>query len=123
MRGCGDPGFDRGRAFKLFEQALGLQSGERAKFVGQQCGEDGSLRVEVDALLEAAGKDPQTGLLLAPVESPPEYLVGTTVGHFRLVELIGEGGMGVVYRAERTDAIQQTVAVKLIANPLAKGGP
>ena len=122
MSDRGGQGFDRGLAFKLFERALGLKSDERTKFIGQMCGADRPLRVEVEALLEAAGKDAQTGLLLTPGAGPGESLVGTTVGHFRLVELIGEGGMGVVYRAERTDTIQQTVAVKLIANPLAKAG-
>lgn len=43
---------------------------------------------------------------------------GRTVGRFRLLERIGAGGMGVVYRAERTDGVQQSVAVKLVSSTL-----
>jgi serine/threonine protein kinase len=49
-------------------------------------------------------------------------LIGECYGHFRLVELVGEGGMGVVYRAERTDGIRQVVAIKLIARELGEPG-
>jgi eukaryotic-like serine/threonine-protein kinase len=39
---------------------------------------------------------------------------GRTFGRFRVLELIGRGGMGCVYRAERTDGLDQKVALKLL---------
>jgi non-specific serine/threonine protein kinase/serine/threonine-protein kinase len=43
---------------------------------------------------------------------------GTTIGPYRLIEKIGEGGMGVVYRAEQKEPVRRTVAIKLIRGGL-----
>ncbi len=116
-------GFDRGKAFQLFEQALGLDASARTAFINERCRDDAPLRAEIEALLDAAAADHvQTGVLLNPASLPFENLVGEEFGHFRLIEFIGEGGMGVVYRAERTDGIQQTVAIKLIGKELTRTG-
>jgi tetratricopeptide (TPR) repeat protein len=115
--------FDRRKAFLLFERALGLAGQERAGFIRTGCAGDEVLRAEVHALLEIAAKDGTDTMML--LESEPrtvENLIGREFGRFRLVEFIGEGGMGVVYRAERTDGLQQSVAVKLIANQLIDAG-
>jgi tetratricopeptide (TPR) repeat protein len=115
--------FDRGKAFRLFEQALGLDEPARAQFILDRCGDDAPLHAELEELLEAATADSaQTGVLLNPTSRPIENLIGERFGRFRLVEFIGEGGMGVVYRAERTDGIKQAVAIKLIGNELAGSG-
>jgi tetratricopeptide (TPR) repeat protein len=116
-------GFDRGQAFQVFERALALSEPARGAFVRESCGENAALRIEVEALLEAAKKDQvHTSLLLGSPPRPIENLIGECYGHFRLVELVGEGGMGVVYRAERTDGIRQVVAIKLIARELGERG-
>ena len=115
--------FDRARAFQVFEQALGVDVAARPQFVRDSCGDDAALRAEVEALLAVAAKDGDaTGALLGAASGTAESLTGREFGHFRLVELMGEGGMGVVYRAERTDGLQQSVAIKLIARELAGSG-
>ena len=48
--------------------------------------------------------------MAAPLVEQP----GTGVGHFKLVEQIGEGGMGVVYMAEQTEPVRRKVALKII---------
>ncbi len=110
--GGGDPV----RAYRLFGDALDYEGDARARFLARECGADTGLRSEVDALLAIAdGDSTPTGTLLSPRERQREDLVGRTVGRFRLTARIGEGGMGVVYRAERNDGVQQTVAIKVIA--------
>ena len=116
-------GFDRGTAFRVFEQALGLDDPARAEFIRERCGDDAPLHAELEALLKAATADSaNTSVLLNPDSRPIENLIGERFGRFRLIEFIGEGGMGVVYRAERTDEIKQTVAIKLIGNELVRRG-
>jgi serine/threonine-protein kinase len=114
---------DRGQVFRLFEQALGREGADREQFIRDHCTDDAALEAELQALLAIAAKDSElTSSLLPPLRHPAETLIGREFGHFRLVELIGEGGMGVVYRAERTDGLQQTVALKLIASEMLATG-
>ena len=118
------PGFDRGRAFRVFEQALGMDEPSRVRFMDENCSDtDTALRAEVESLLEAARKhQPRTSVLLPALSRATENLIGECFGHFRLIEFVGEGDMGVVYRAERIDGISQVVAIKLIANELGERG-
>jgi len=116
---------DRGLVFRLFEQALDLAEPDREDFIRAHSAGDAALKEEIDALLAVAAQDSElTGALLPPTQlgHSAESLIGQEFGHFRLVELIAEGGMGVVYRAERTDGLQQTVALKLIASGMLATG-
>ena len=119
----GVTGDDRARAYQLFVAALDLQDAQRDPFLVRECGSDLALRAEVDALLRIATQDTaDTGSLLAARGTPREDLSGQRYGHFRLTEPIGEGGMGVVYRAERTDGVQQSVAIKLLSVAVGRTG-
>jgi tetratricopeptide (TPR) repeat protein len=109
---------DRARAYRIFSEALERETDRRQEFLQQECGGDAALQAEVQALLNAAGRDDATGALLFPTPCQ-ENLTGRTFGRFRLVEWIGEGGMGVVYRADRIDGVQQSVAIKLISSTVA----
>ena len=110
---------DRALAYRIFSQALDLEPQARADFLDQHCGSDGALRAEVQAYLDCAlNQESSTRALLGPTPGPEASLEGTTVGRFRLIARIGAGGMGVVYRAERIDGVQQSVAVKLISSTL-----
>lgn len=106
----------------LFHEARRLGPGERERFLGRACGEDAALRREVEGLIEGEESLPP---LLELVPRQLASLVGDTrrergrsregerIGPYLLVRRIGEGGMGEVYLAERTD-VGKRVALKLV---------
>src|SRR5438270_14084651 len=103
----------------IFLHALEISSAEeRAAFLEAACGSNPQLRAEVEALLRAHEK-PQ-GLLDAPDASssdttePPAEGPGTRLGPYKLLQQIGEGGMGIVYMAEQEQPVRRRVALKII---------
>ncbi len=105
----------------IFADAIDLPASERSQFLDRACGDDRALRNEVDSLLAAhqsAGEFMNapaidTDLPMAGIE--PEDLSGTHAGAYRLVKILGTGGMSTVYLGERADAeFEKQVAVKLI---------
>jgi tetratricopeptide (TPR) repeat protein len=114
---------DRGaKTYRLFAGALDLAEAARARFLEEHCSADAALRAEVTALLaiaEAQESAVETGALIGTPPQREQSQTGAIFGRFRLREQIGEGGMGVVYLAERTDGVQQLVAVKLVSTLLA----
>ncbi len=103
----------------IFAQALEIQSAaERTAFLDLACGDNQALRAEVEALLRA---NQRSGDLLDLPENagvttdlPAREGPGTVIGPYKLLEQIGEGGMGTVWMAEQTDPIQRRVAVKVV---------
>src|ERR1022692_3149869 len=89
---------------------------ERAAYLSQACGNDADLRQRVEAMLrDAAAADKFFGpgemaLSGASLTEGP----GTVIGRFKLLEKIGEGGMGVVYMAEQREPVVRRVALKII---------
>jgi serine/threonine protein kinase len=110
------------RVESLFPQAADLGAAERARFLDRACAGEPRVRAEIEAMLGAAD-DP---LLDAPVslasgaEKMAEQLAaGTRLGSWRIKSLIGLGGMGEVYLAERADgAYQMNAAIKLLKREL-----
>src|SRR5262245_58709173 len=51
---------------------------------------------------------------VAPMIANDRAALGRQIGPYRLIDVLGEGGMGVVYRAEQTSPIQREVALKLV---------
>ena len=114
------------REAALFALALERPAAERPAFLHAVCGADQNLRrrletllaahVQPDELLEGdAGKPTvQATRKIEFAESPPDEAVGQTLGRYKLLERVGEGGCGVVYVAEQTEPVRRRVALKVI---------
>jgi len=118
---------------EVFTNALMLATpAEQAAYLEEACRGDARLRAAVEALLRARASDPDF------LEQPAGSLIGTTgaavadratttapltaselsgavlAGRYKLLEIIGEGGMGTVWRAQQKEPVKRLVAVKLI---------
>jgi eukaryotic-like serine/threonine-protein kinase len=107
------------KAYAILEEALALTEAEREAFLSTRIAGDTALEHELRSLQRALDLSAlDTRSIRAHSVAPTLDLAGTQVGHFRLLDEIGGGGMGVVYRGERTDGIQQRVAVKIVRQGL-----
>src|SRR5262245_44944424 len=104
----------------IFLHAIGLASpADRAAYLDEACRDNSRLRSELDALVaahERLGAAPPapvqpdaTGVFTTPTDA-----AGTIIGPYKLLELIGEGGMGTVWMAQQTEPVKRVVALKLI---------
>ncbi|MGA2188602.1 MAG: serine/threonine-protein kinase [Steroidobacteraceae bacterium] len=118
------PPWDRVEA--ALDEILALPESDWPEASARIAGDDLELLAEINSLLACTGgEDPvlDGALTVASPAAPrPTGLaVGTRIGAYRIVELIGRGGMGEVYRAERADGqYEQEVALKLIRQELAE---
>ncbi|MHC4643564.1 MAG: protein kinase domain-containing protein, partial [Planctomycetota bacterium] len=105
----------------IFNEAVDISDPkERAAYLDRVCKDDNKLRATVEALLHADKKagdflespaiEPGATLDNAPLIEGP----GTKIGRYKLLEVIGEGGMGLVYLAEQEEPVKRRVAVKLV---------
>ena len=105
----------------IFLAAVERAPADRAAFLNEACAGAAALRQRVDALLRAHD---ETGAFLSEANPdpnatascpPPAPLVGPPLaGRYKLLEQIGDGGMGAVWMAEQREPVKRLVAVKLI---------
>ena len=105
----------------LFIAALTLEGNEQAEFLDKACGDDAALRRELESMLHVDQDSVAFALenkLLheeSPAGSRAAHLIGSRIGPYRVEQLLGEGGMGEVYLAQRDDGqYNQKVALKLV---------
>src|SRR5262245_29181847 len=104
----------------IFLEALNKRSpGERAAFLDRACGGNAELRRGVELLLRAHANaggfladSPAQGAVTADL--PVDASSGAVIGSYKLIEPIGEGGMGSVWMAQQTEPVKRLVALKLV---------
>ncbi len=110
------------KANEIFVNAMELTSpDERRELLDRECRSDAVLREQVEKLLQA--HDSANSFLQRPAqgceptvvpERPASDVVGSRIGPYKLLQEIGEGGMGTVYMAEQTAPVKRMVALKVI---------
>jgi len=101
----------------IFHQAADLPRAEWEPFLRAECGDDDGLASEVLAMLrhdvDTSPLDRELAGTAAAVLDESDSLIAREFGPYRLIRLLGEGGMGVVYLAERAD-LHTLAAIKIL---------
>ena len=107
---------------EIFNTARRIETPEaRRAYIRQACGDDLGLQARIEALLRVHDEDPGFPASTVEGEAPLSSFAasgsegpGSRIGHYTLIETIGEGGFGVVYLAEQRQPIRRTVALKIL---------
>lgn len=112
------PAVDLLRLQRLFDQAIILTGGARRAFLDERCPRGTPLRSRLERLL-AAG-DAEARIRTSPVGTSDEHrrhgssAVPLRIDGYGVIEVVGQGGMGTVYRARQEGAVRREVAIKVV---------
>lgn len=112
---------------EIFQTVADCDPSQRKAYLTQACAGDEALRREVESLIahevfDTFIQQPIKGAARSLAAKADRDLIGVQLGHYRITELIGEGGMGAVYAAARDDELfDQKVAVKVVKRGMDSG--
>ncbi len=100
-------------AADIFDRGRHLGPSERKLFLEGACDKNAALRAQIEAMFEAIDASTvQRGT--NTVVADPTDMSGQTIGPYRILQLIGEGGFGSVYMAQQITPIKRKVALKIV---------
>jgi serine/threonine protein kinase/tetratricopeptide (TPR) repeat protein len=111
------------RELAVFSAARRLPAAERLAYLNQTCAGDAPLRRRVEELLRASEEEPAAeaqrpertpATSTVTLSGTPGEKAGDRIGHYKLLQQIGEGGCGMVYMAEQQEPVRRRVALKVI---------
>lgn len=113
---------------EIYHSALEIPQTKRKEFLQTSCGNDVELRQEVESLLSfektfasIIDSPPESIIRKVFAETEKSQFINKQVNHFKIVSLLGEGGMGAVYLAVDTK-LERKVAIKFLSNEFIKDG-
>lgn len=105
---------------EILYPALEMDAGRRSSFLAKKCGNDHDLRQEIESLIAAHGRaadrfeSPALEVMAAVVsDERADGMVGRSLGHYEIIEMLGAGGMGEIYLARDTH-LDRKVALKML---------
>src|SRR6185295_15653443 len=108
----------RDREEEIFDTARELAADDRAAYLAGACGQDADLRQRIERMLQAdsaAGEFFKTAVAPSSAameaegnQSPSIEKAGDRIGRYKLLQQIGEGGMGLVYMAEQAQPVRRS---------------
>jgi len=103
----------------IFGEAIELSSEDRSEYIQKACAGNEQLLARVERLIKAHGQagsfmDSPAITRVSAFDQPPKDAIGLRIGPYKLLQEIGEGGMGTVYMAEQQQPVRRRVALKLI---------
>ncbi len=102
---------------RIFNEVSDLPPAERAPALDRLCANSPELRAQIDSLLNSHDSDAflSNPTVSAPTQiSPGTQGPGAIIGPYKLLQMIGEGGFGIVYMAEQQQPVRRKVALKII---------